>query len=331
VTIDLSWGVKLAKSGRAGEEPPGSNHTLMWTLYHDITGAPAYQGQPWCGASVICVLHHAGWTPPANWIGVYAIQAWGEAHKRWHRGTAGIKAGDTLVVAGPGVHTEVARSDVRRDGSVLTIGGNTSPGSEGSQFNGGTMALRTRSAGEVYGYVTTHDFLTQTAVTIKAAPIDTKPVEPQYRPAPARGALRLWMQGRRVAELQRLLGFADADADSYYGRGTSKAVAAFKKASGFKDTSGDVAGDAVLTALRQRAQKRRALATLKPGAKGGKVRQLQRQLIRRGFLAERTDGWRNDDGDYGKLTTGAVRKAQRSMKLPVTGIADARTRRKLAG
>ena len=55
-----------------------------------------------------------------------------------------------LARAGYGVHVEMVRGF---DGSnTLTWGGNTSPGSSGSQSNGGGAYKRTRSPGEVRGY-----------------------------------------------------------------------------------------------------------------------------------------------------------------------------------
>lgn len=318
VKAALDWGRRYARSGKASEHPPGSNVTTMWVLYHKETGAPAYQGQPWCGATVCVVLSHGGWTPPANWISVYAVQAWGEAHGRWHRGSRGVKKGDTLVLLGPGVHEGVARSDERPDGSVLSEEGNTSPGSEGSQFNGGTFALRERSASEVYGYVTTHDLLG--GKKVKPHPVDHRREEPQYRKERKRGALRLWETGPRVEHLQQLLGVDD---DGYFGRETRDALAAFEHEHHRKG-NGTVCGPKLLQLLERSRKPKHATPRLARGAKGGRVRKLQRKLIAASYLPAKVDGQRQDDGDFGPRTEKAVNAVRRHQKRKPTGVADAR-------
>ena len=61
-----------------------------------------------------------------------------------------MKAGDLVVIGGYGVHVEMVRGF---DGNnTLTYGGNTSPGSSGSQSNGGGAYSRSRTSGEVRGY-----------------------------------------------------------------------------------------------------------------------------------------------------------------------------------
>jgi peptidoglycan hydrolase-like protein with peptidoglycan-binding domain len=326
VQESTKWGTHLAKSGDAAEHPPNSNHTIVWDLYHDITGAPAYQGQPWCGAGLICVLHHGGWTPPANWIGVYAIQAWGEAHKRWVRGSDDGKAGDTLVIGGPGVHTEYARSDVRADGSMLTCGCNTSPGSEGSQFNGGTCALKVRTAAEIYGHVITHDLLGG-AQPPKPHPVDTKPEQPQYRRETPRGTLHLWEQGPRVEHLQHLLGIP---VDGYFGHDTAVAINGFKAHHPGFGSDGAVAGPKFVALLERHGQAKVAFKTLRRGDKGGAVRKLQHRLIAHGLLPAKVDGIRQDDGDFGSRTERAVKKVEQAHGWRVNGTAGDRVWRALA-
>ena len=61
-----------------------------------------------------------------------------------------MKNGDLVVIGGYGVHVETVRGF---DGSnTLTYGGNTSPGSSGSQSNGGGAYPRSRNPSEVRGY-----------------------------------------------------------------------------------------------------------------------------------------------------------------------------------
>jgi hypothetical protein len=127
------------RPGRVGPVPPD----LRRAVYD----------APWCGVELLLVIHHGGLDMPANWISVLLAQRWGEEHDRWSRGSAGTRAGDALVIGGPGVHIEWAREDARPDGSVPVHGGNTSPGSEGSQDDGGTVAEKVRAASEVYGRI----------------------------------------------------------------------------------------------------------------------------------------------------------------------------------
>lgn len=63
--------------------------------------------------------------------------------------------------------------------------------------------------------------------------------------------------------------------------------------------------------------------SLRPGARGRAVRDLQRELRRRGYRAVRVDG------AYGRGTAAAVRSLQKRMKMRATGIADARLMRRV--
>lgn len=317
VTAGLRYGVRVARSGDWTERPPDTNITKAWDVYHERTGAPAYQRQPWCGAALTNVLRAAGWDDsPPNFISVYAIQSWAEANRRWRYGAAGIQPGDVLVLFGPGIHTGIARSAVRADGTILTEEGNTSPGSEGSQFNGGTFALKVRRVTDVYGVARTHDLL-GTGKKVKHGPV--REPEPQYRHEASRGSLHLWERGPRVAALQRALGIED---DGYYGRATLDAVAEFKKRHGLGGT-GVVAGDRLHEVLaRHGAARRPTPRTVHRGDKGAAVRRAQGRLNAHGAkLAE--------DGDYGPKTLRAVRTFQRRRGLDVTGVVNRATWRAL--
>ena len=85
---------------------------------------------------------------------VALIEADARAHRAPFRGWSngnGVLPGDLVVIGGRGVHVElvVAR---QANGSCVTIGGNTSFGSGGSQANGGAVARRHRSPREITGY-----------------------------------------------------------------------------------------------------------------------------------------------------------------------------------
>lgn len=319
VRTALRYGTAIAKSGDWTEHPPDSNVTQAWEVYHEETGAPAYQRQPWCGAALTNLLRKGGWKDsPPQFISVYAIQSWGEQHKRWRYGLTGAKAGDILVMFGPGIHTAFARSDVRPDGTILTEEGNTSPGSEGSQFNGGTFALKVRSASEVYGHVVSHDILGG-GVALKPVPADNHPATPQFRHESATGPLHVWERGPRVAELQRRLGVED---DGYYGHATTQAVTAFKSKHKLGGGGRSVGPKMLEQLARQGNAKRPAPRTLHRGDKGATVVRLQRALNQHGAKL-------SADGDFGPKTLRAVRAFQSKRRLVVNGVANAGTWRAL--
>lgn len=319
VNTALRRGVQVAKSGEWTEHPPDTNITEAWNAYHQLTGAPAYQRQPWCGAALTNLLRWGGWEDsPPQFIGVYAIQSWGEQHRRWHYGAKGFQPGDTLVLFGPGIHTGLARSEVRADGTFLSEEGNTSPGSEGSQFNGGTFALKVRHVSDVYGWVTTHDLL-GTGKALKEVPADAKPVTPQFRHEKPKGALHVWERGPRVAELQRLLGVDD---DGYYGHDTVAAVAAFKKAHALAG-GGRVAGAKLVEVLQRRGKARKPTPrTVHRGDKGTRVKRAQQALNHHGAKLR-------PDGDFGPKTVRAVRAFQARQHLAVDGVVGRQTWRAL--
>jgi hypothetical protein len=143
------------------ESPPNSNHVpFVWGVVDDIYGAD-YDGQPWCGGAVLVACNDGGWKPPVNWVSVAQIEAWGKANNRWHSGAGGMKAGDTLVLFGHGVHTEMALSSAS-SGRYTSGGGNTSQGGQSS--NGGMVCVQSRPTSDVRGYVRTCDLLDQDQV-----------------------------------------------------------------------------------------------------------------------------------------------------------------------
>jgi hypothetical protein len=307
----------LAHADRPWEVPPGSNHVPdAWGPYHQIFDAPTYDA-PWCGVELLLVAHHGGLDLPANWISVLLAQRWGEVHDRWHliRGAAGaatqVRAGDALVIGGPGVHIEWAREDGRPDGSVSTHGGNTSPGDEGSQDDGGTVAEKLRRPAEIYGRVALHDLYPGgDGKRPRPGPVDRRPPEPQYVAEPEHGELRIWTTGPRVELLQRSLDMVDAD--GYFGRTTAKRVAAAGDRRRTDTHDGRVAPVDLIRALDFHGSTVRPRRLLHIGDKGGLVRRLQRGLIHAGYLEPRVDGWRQDDGDYGARTAAAVHRLKRA-------------------
>lgn len=306
VAAATRWGEQQAHSRDTWETPPGSNVTVVWDDYRAITGQPAYQHQPWCGAELIDIAFHGGLRLPATFISVYAAQSWAEKNGRWSRGSVGVREGDALVIGGPGEHIEYARGPVQPDGSVEVQGGNTSPGSEGSQFDGGTVAIKVRHVTEIYGRIRLFDLYpggTGRPRVIK----HRRPVEPQYRREEPTGDLHLWETGPRVEHLQQLLGVED---DGYYGRGTRAAVAAFQSKHAGYGVDGRVASTELVALLERHGKPRSPrYRTLRPGAKGALVRKLQRLLNAKLHAGLRVDG------DFGPATARAVKQLRRQHRL----------------
>lgn len=303
---DAWWQHHLGDS----EHPPNSNHTVVWDEYHRITSAKPWQGAPYCGAGVTDGNWEGGFHNPVNWISVLEAQNWAEEQGRWSRSPSTAKHGDTVVLFGRGVHMGYVRGDAH-NGVVPTYEANTSPGIEGSQYNGGTIAEKVRSYGEVYGVIKCHDRFP--GPKGKPKPDNSKSGKkhptPQFNHESKTGALHIWEVGVRVEDMQEMLGMKNTD--GYYGRGTARAVKRYadKHLPKLKTHEGHVAPKTFLDHLRKatghQRPKRKIPDTLHFGDAGGLVRKLQRELNRQDL---RGIPHIKDDGDYGKLTAEAVKK-----------------------
>jgi peptidoglycan hydrolase-like protein with peptidoglycan-binding domain len=131
-----SDGIRVAETRTAGGG--------TWLLY-----------QPWCGSWCFYGLEAGGVQKLGSWMAsVASIEDYAKSKsycfKGWTTDRSKVKKGDLVVIGGYGVHVETVRGF---DGSTtLTYGGNTSPGSSGSQSNGGGSFARSRSPSEVRGY-----------------------------------------------------------------------------------------------------------------------------------------------------------------------------------
>lgn len=126
------------------ESPPGSNRTKYWDEY-DKT----FQGQPWCVSGLWWVFQHAG--EGSAFFGGAKTASCGIL-LRWYKEhgmivpTKEAQAGDIVFLSFRsytlpdhcGLITE------QRNNILYTIEFNTTPGSEGSQDNGGCVAAKAR-------------------------------------------------------------------------------------------------------------------------------------------------------------------------------------------
>jgi len=137
------------------EKPPGSNRH-PGTIIDRCQQRFGMLGVPWCGCFAGDVLVTAGVKGVTSRVASVAlIEQDARAHRApfrgWTTDPSQVRRGDLCVVGGPGVHVELVQEALDGGGSI-NIGGNTSPGSAGSQANGGGVWRRHRSASEVYGW-----------------------------------------------------------------------------------------------------------------------------------------------------------------------------------
>jgi hypothetical protein len=128
-------------SNRGNPEPDGWQGRVM-----------GYSGQPWCACFATCMAWDVGVVGSGS-AGVQVIVDMARAHQGMFRGwttdPGDVLRGDFAVIGCTSCHIGVV---VDSDDPYHTIEGNTSPGSEGSQYNGGCVAERHRSGGDVVGW-----------------------------------------------------------------------------------------------------------------------------------------------------------------------------------
>lgn len=132
------------------ELPPGSNRVKYWDEY-DRT----WQGQPWCVCGLWWVFKHAGESAAffggAKTASCGTLRSWYKAQGQTVPKADGV-AGDLVFFNfhGGTLPEHVGLIVERRSyGWYQTIEFNTSPGEEGSQDNGGCVALKTRHISQI--------------------------------------------------------------------------------------------------------------------------------------------------------------------------------------
>ena len=140
-------------------------------------------------------------------------------------------------------------------------------------------------------------------------------------------SLRMGDSGSAVKELQtklKKLGYYDGTVDSTFGSGTYAAVRAFQKK--YNLTADGVAGSETLKKLDsayKNANSDKDDDSLRKGATGSAVKDLQTKLKKLGFYNA------SIDGDYGDTTVAAGKAFQKKYNLTADGVAGSETLKKL--
>ena len=141
------------------------------------------------------------------------------------------------------------------------------------------------------------------------------------------GSLRMGDSGSAVKDLQtklKKLGYYSGTVDSTFGSGTYAAVRAFQQKNGL--TADGVAGSETLKKLDsayKNADSDKDDDSLRKGATGSAVKDLQTKLKKLGFYNAYVDG------SYGDTTVAAVKAFQKKYNLTADGVAGSETLKKL--
>ena len=140
-------------------------------------------------------------------------------------------------------------------------------------------------------------------------------------------SLRMGDSGSAVKDLQtklKKLGYYDGTVDSTFGSGTYAAVKAFQKK--YNLTADGVAGSETLKKLDsayKNADSDKDDGSLRKGATGSAVKDLQTKLKKLGFYNAYVDG------SYGDTTVAAIKAFQKKYNLTADGVAGSETLKKL--
>ena len=141
--MDRAEAVLAAARSRLGaaESPPGSNRTPFGAWY-------GLDGYPWCMMFVQWCFHQAGLPLPCRTASCSELLGWYRKHRR-EQIAGGPLPGD-IAIYNFG-HTGIVESAAGE--TVTAIEGNTSPGSRGSQSDGGGVYRRTRDRKLVSAFI----------------------------------------------------------------------------------------------------------------------------------------------------------------------------------
>jgi|tagenome__1003787_1003787.scaffolds.fasta_scaffold20987105_8 hypothetical protein len=132
------------ESNRGSPQPSGwQNRTI------------GYDGVPWCACFTSCMAWDAGVVGSATASVSNNIEMAKKGQGMYSGYTSDrsrVHSGDHVAIGCSTCHIEVV-ADPPDSSGCNTIGGNTSPGDSGSQYNGGCVANRRRAPSEIVGYL----------------------------------------------------------------------------------------------------------------------------------------------------------------------------------
>jgi hypothetical protein len=136
------------------ESPPDSNRgepqPSLWQ--ERVMG---FDGQPWCACFTSCMAWDAG-IAGAGSAAVSACIDMAKKGQGVYRGyttdRSRVHSGDHVAIGCTTCHIELVAKPPDSSG-VDCVGGNTSPGDSGSQYNGGCVATRRRRNSEIVGFL----------------------------------------------------------------------------------------------------------------------------------------------------------------------------------
>lgn len=168
--------VLRAAASDIGYVEVGNNITKYWAKWK-----PSWQGQPYCAAGLSDWLDRGGDLQVFDGQPIFycpAIEAKAKFKNRWYASYSTPRRGDIVLFdfgASMAIHVGIVEK-VNADGTIQTIEANTSPGTGGSQNNGGGVYRRVRSRSwGVRGYYRPAYSPEPAPVPAKPAPAPTKP------------------------------------------------------------------------------------------------------------------------------------------------------------
>ena len=135
------------------ENPPNSNHVKYWGEVYPPANAPG-MNWAWCAGFACAMYLRQG----CDWRGLVAapyycpsIEAWARARGFWK--TSAPLAGDLTLYGGSAEAVHIGIHERTTSAGYVAIEGNTSPGTYGSQDDGGGVYRRTRPRSWIRGWV----------------------------------------------------------------------------------------------------------------------------------------------------------------------------------
>lgn len=161
-----------AEIGGGKETPPGSNHTTYWAEVYPAANGPG-MNWAWCAGFQSALYLRQGCDlrkVVSNPFYCPSIEGWARSRGFW---TASPRPGDLVLYGVAGQESpHIGQFERWSGGYVQAIEGNTSPGTAGSQDDGGGVYRRLRPTSWVHGFVDMRAAIDHYAAAGVWAPVD---------------------------------------------------------------------------------------------------------------------------------------------------------------